>query len=131
MDTVLRAYFDRQLEAVLDLLPQEVHDFLDESPLVVDDAPSPRVAREHGLDFRSDLCGLYWGVPLTEKSVDQPFDLPEVIFLFREGICRLAGCTRPGQREAELRRQIRITILHEVGHHYGLGEDDLRELGYD
>ena len=71
------------------------------------------------------LCGLHSGTPLTERSLDQLDELPETIHLYREGILAHAdGWDR-------VREEIRITVLHEIGHHFGLDEDDLAELGYE
>jgi predicted Zn-dependent protease with MMP-like domain len=86
------------------------------------------MVRRLGLRHRDDLCGLYTGVPLTDRSVN-PQIPTDVIHIFREGILRLAR-RRGRYDDDELRRQIRITILHEVGHHFGLTEKDLRDLGY-
>jgi predicted Zn-dependent protease with MMP-like domain len=123
--------FDRILEEVLDELPPRLHDLLEEVPLVVEDRPSPRVMREMGIRDRRDLCGLFTGVPLTERHVDDTTRMPDVITIFREGIWD-AAMNRRRRRvtDQSLKRQIRITVLHEIGHHFGLREADLRDLGY-
>lgn len=124
-----RARFDRLLEAVLDGLPDALHELLEEAPLVVDDLPEPVLLEELGLaDDPESLCGLHSGVPLTERSVEQPWNA-EVIHLFRVGILSEAGGA--GASDADLLREIRITLLHEIGHHFGLDEDDLAALGYE
>jgi predicted Zn-dependent protease with MMP-like domain len=73
---------------------------------------------------------LYTGIPLTQRSIDHSGVPSDVIHIFRQGI--LSQSRRPGGQvdAGELRRQIRFTILHEYGHHVGLTERDLRELGY-
>jgi predicted Zn-dependent protease with MMP-like domain len=126
----LRKYFDQQLEAVLAELPQRVHRLLDEVPLVVEDYPSREVMRRLGVRRRYQLCGLYTGIPLTQRSIDQSGVLSDVIHIFREGILELATDPDGTLQEPELRRQIRITVLHELGHHHGLNEQELRALGY-
>jgi predicted Zn-dependent protease with MMP-like domain len=112
-------------------MPDAVHRILDEVPLIVEDYPSAELMKEMGLRRRDDLCGLHDGIPLTEPEHRQWRTRPEGILIFRTGIMAMA--TDDGGRisRKELRRQIRITILHEVGHHYGLSEEDLKELGYD
>ena len=130
MQEELRNYFDEQLEAVLAELPRQVTDLLDETPLVVEDYPSREIMRRVGVRHRSHLCGLYTGIPLTERSVQHSGVLSDVIHVFREGVLGLATDRRGQMDEAELRRQIRITILHELGHLHGLDEDELEELGY-
>lgn len=56
--------------------------------------------------------------------------LPDVITIYREGILRASADRRGRISNDRLREQIRITILHELGHHHGMTEDDLEELGY-
>jgi predicted Zn-dependent protease with MMP-like domain len=130
VDDATRDFFDEQLEQVLDELPDEVHALLDEVPLYVEDYPSRDVLKKMGIRHRSQLCGLYTGIPLTERSINHSGVLSDVVQIYREGILTLATNRRGRVDEAELRRQIRITILHELGHHHGLTEEDLEELGY-
>ena len=125
-----RAYFDRQLEYVVGEMPPRVHELLREIPMYVDDYPSPQIMRRMRLRRPDQLCGLYTGVPLTQRSVELSGVLSDVIHIFRLGILSMATDRQSRLNEAELRRQIRITVLHELGHHHGLDEDDLEELGY-
>lgn len=134
-----RARFDQILERVIDALPPRVLKMLEETPVLVDDRPSRAMLEELGLDPRDDsLCGLHSGTPLTQRSVQQGHDLPETIHLFREGIVEEAGgWERRQEPDGEwlggvemVEREIRITLLHEIGHHYGLDEADLERLGY-
>jgi predicted Zn-dependent protease with MMP-like domain len=129
MNDRLRDYFDEHLEAVLAELPPQVQGLLDEVPMIVEDHPSRELMRKMGAG-RSELCGLHTGVALTDRSVEQSGIPSNAIFVFREGVLSLA--TGRGGRidENELRRQIRITILHELGHYHGLDEDELESLGY-
>lgn len=130
MNKAWRAFFDEQLECVLPDLPSRVRAILDEVPLVVEDYPSREVMRKMGVRHRADLCGLYTGIPLTQRRIEQSGVPSDVVNLYREGILEMS-CDEDGQiDEAELRKQIRITILHEIGHHHGLDEDELQELGY-
>jgi predicted Zn-dependent protease with MMP-like domain len=86
---------------------------------------------------------LHSGVGLTERSIEDPsswgadLGVPEHIHLFREGIAALAlenlgegSNWAHGRMEDELYEEIRVTLLHELGHHFGLEEDDLDQLGY-
>lgn len=130
MNSSERRHFDALLEQVIDDLPEVVMDVLDTVPLVVDDYPSRKLLRELGIGPGEVLCGLHDGVPLAERAQDGPVDMPDKITIFRAGIIdHAAGTGEP--TDEELRRQIRITILHEVGHHFGMTEEHLRELGYD
>jgi predicted Zn-dependent protease with MMP-like domain len=126
----LRTYFDEQLERVLPELPRQVRDFMNDVPLVVEDYPSPEIMRRMRVRHRSSLCGLYTGVPLTQRSINHSGVPSDVIHIYRQGI--MSQARRPGGSfdAVELQRQIRFTILHEYGHHVGLTERDLRELGY-
>ena len=69
------------------------------------------------------LFGLYTGVPLPERHGGEP-ELPDRIVIYRQPILR--SCSS----RAEAEREIQVTLLHEVGHYLGMGEDDLHRLGY-
>jgi predicted Zn-dependent protease with MMP-like domain len=125
----LRQLFDEQLELVLAELPELVKKLMNDVPMVVEDYPSDAIMRRARVRHRSHLCGLYTGIPLIHRSVEHSGVPSDVIHIFRLGI--LGQARRNGQIDtAELRKQIRKTILHEYGHHHGLTERDLRELGY-
>jgi len=130
MNTQLRNYFDEQLDWVLERVPQRVHELLDEVTMYVEDYPPRRVMQQHGVRHRDQLCGLYTGIPLTERHVEVSGVLSDAIYIYRQGIMSMATDRRGNVDEEELRHQIRITILHELAHHHGIGEDELRELGY-
>ena len=134
-----RDRFDDLLDEVVERLPPRVMDLLAEVPLIVDDEP-PRVIIDEVLsdlpegdtttadELRDELCGLHTGVPITERSVEEGIELPEEIRIFRRGIVAHAG----GWADEDIvYDEIRITVLHEIGHHFGLDEDDLAELGYE
>ncbi len=130
MDRRTRAWFDRQLEEVLASLPDRVKEMISAVPLYVEDYPSRKLARELGLRRRSELCGLFSGVPLHEKRLDEPtVMLPDRVTLFREGILAAAADRGPATEDA-VREEIRITLLHEYGHYYGMSEEELENYGY-
>ena len=141
MNRTERDRFDALLEGVIDSLPRRIRELLDEAPLIVDDQPSPQLLKELGIDPSEEnpLCGLHSGTPLTDRSVSQGDELPETIHLFRDGVLDEAGGWERWQDdegewwggEEQVREEIRITLLHEIGHHFGLDENDLTELGYD
>jgi predicted Zn-dependent protease with MMP-like domain len=118
------------LEEVLAELPPEIHKLIEEVPLHVEDYPSRDVLARTRVWRRDRLCGLYTGIPLGDRSVEQSGALPDVVTIYREGILASARDARGRIGKERLRREIRITILHELGHHHGLDEDDLRDLGY-
>lgn len=131
MDERFRQRFDERLERILEELPEWVLERLEETPVIVEDRPSAQLLRRFPLGRGEDLCGLFSGVPLTERSVDHGARAPDSIWLFREGITALAVDEAGRLDGAELDRQIRITLLHEIGHLHGLSEDDLTRLGYE
>lgn len=139
MNPKRRDRFDQLLERVLAELPEGIRALLEEVPVIVEDRPSEellaQLAAEEGEDPASwdpdELCGLHTGTAFTERSVESTHDLPSDIMLFREGIVAEAGGWEGEENDGEVLRQIRITLLHEIGHQFGLDEDDLRRLGYD
>ena len=124
-----RQRFDEVLDAVIAELPEHLHDLLEEVPLIVEDEPTRDLLVDVGLDpDHETLLGLHSGVALTERSVEAPAGgsgVPDHMMVFRGPILRSVG-----HSQNELERQVRITVLHEIGHHFGLDEDDLDALGY-
>lgn len=121
---VSKAQFGELVEAALRELPEEFADFLEEVPVEVWDRPSETQLRSAGVRKGGLLLGLYVGRPRTRRSVEDSGAMPDVIYIFQEPI--QAVCNT----EEELLRQVRVTVLHEIGHHFGLSEDDLTRLGY-
>lgn len=108
-------------ERTLKELPDEVRDRLGNVPILVEDAPSEELVRE-GVDPR--ILGLFTGTPLPEKSAleGQPA-APDAAILYLRNLA--AVC----QDEDELAEQVRITILHETAHFFGLEDEDLEKIG--
>ena len=105
-------------------LPRAFHDYLDGVAVDVEPMPGPWDLREADVDDPRDLLGLYHGVPLTERSVTETARMPDRIVIYQnniQAICR----TRH-----EIVDQVRTTALHEIGHHFGLGEEELDALGF-
>jgi predicted Zn-dependent protease with MMP-like domain len=131
-----RERFDALMDDVMESLPRRLRALLDEVPVVVLDQPDPDMLRDVGIDPADEgaidgLCGLHTGTALTQRSVAHSHDLPTVIHLFRRGIVSLAGGWQAPSADDEVYEEIRTTLLHEIGHHFGLDEDDLADLGYD
>ena len=106
--------FAALVEEVLAQLPESMLEDIDNVAIFVAEEP------EDG----SDLLGLYEGVDLTERD-DYGFgDLPDQITLFRLPLLRMCADVD------ELRREIQVTIVHEVAHHFGIDDDQLHELGW-
>jgi predicted Zn-dependent protease with MMP-like domain len=130
MDDDLRALFDENVEVVVAELPKQVKDFMEQVPLLVEDYPSKDVLRRTRIRNPANLLGLYTGIPLPHRSINHSGVMPDVIHIYRLGIMTHSR-KRDGELDpAGLRQQIRKTILHEYGHHVGLTERDLHDLGY-
>ncbi len=130
LDAATRDRFDTLLERVLDTLPQKLLTLLEEIPLIVEDAPSEQLMIEMDVEDPTDLCGLHDGIPLTEESVLHSGTMPSQITIYRAGLISGSLDESDCVDEEDLFKEIRITILHEIGHHFGLDEDELDTLGY-
>ncbi len=130
MNANTRRRFDEHLDWVLARMPPLIHELIERVPLHVEDYPSDEVMDNMNVEYLDDLCGLYTGIPIGEKSVTHSGVMPDVVTIYREGILSAAADRNGRITTKSLREQIRITILHELAHHHGLNEEDLRQLGY-
>ncbi len=118
------ATFRALVDEALDGLPARFLPYLEGLAVDVEPMPDEATLQSIGEDDPRSLLGLYEGTPLTERSVSQPAEWPERIVIYQRNIER--GC----RTRREIVRQVRTTVLHEIGHHFGLDEEDLEELGY-
>jgi predicted Zn-dependent protease with MMP-like domain len=117
--------FYELVERALEGLPPELAELLDNVAIVVDDWPELSTPPLEGRDDEDDtLYGLYEGVPLTERGAGYYGILPDRITIFRGPLER--DFSTPG----ELEEQVRVTVVHEVAHHFGLDEERIEELGW-
>jgi len=116
--------FARLVEQALSELPSEFSRHLETVPLEIRDRPTRQQLLDLGLDENELLLGLYHGRPLTERSVLDGPSPPDVIYIFQEDV-ELASDSEP-----DLIEQVRVTVLHEIGHHFGMSEEDLDRLGF-
>jgi predicted Zn-dependent protease with MMP-like domain len=119
-----KAEFAQLVEIALRDLPQQFAEFLEEVPIEIRTRPSRRQLHAVGLGDDDLLLGLYVGTNLADRSVEHSVRLPTVIFLFQEDIELVSD------NADQLKHEVRTTVLHEIGHHFGLDEDDLERLGY-
>jgi predicted Zn-dependent protease with MMP-like domain len=119
-----REDFESLVDEALSSLPEEVQRWLDNVAIVVADRPSPDQQARTGLGPGSLLFGLYEGVPKTRRGVTYGEVVPDKILIFQRPIEMV--CRTP----AQVRSQVRRTVLHEIGHHLGLDEDELEDSGY-
>lgn len=116
--------FARLVERALKDLPPQFAKALEEVTVEIRPRPTPKLLRSLGMEEDELLLGLHTGRPITERSIEDSGALPDQILIFQED-CELAT-----DSEDELVREVRITVLHELGHHFGLDEEDLDRLGY-
>src|SRR5215208_2670727 len=121
---VSKTKFARLVEQALAELPEEFAQFLEEVPVEIRERPTRAQLRQVGLVKDELLLGLYTGIPRTERSVEHSGRMPDVIYIFQE------DCELVSDSEQQLVDEVRTTVLHEIGHHFGLDEDDLERLGY-
>ena len=115
-----REEFERVVAKALDGLPPEVAAFLENVAVVVEDEPTEEDLVEAGLDPETDtLFGIYQGLALPDRGGSYGNVLPDRIVIYRRPL--LQEC----EDRNELIREIRDTVVHEIGHYFGLGEEDL------
>jgi predicted Zn-dependent protease with MMP-like domain len=113
--------FEELVADALDSIPAELGRHMENVAVVVEDWPTT----EQLAGRRGTLLGLYEGIDLTRRSpMSYGAVMPDRITIFRGPLCRLA------RDEADLARQIRVTVIHEVGHHFGIDDARLHELGW-
>ncbi|WP_428938252.1 metallopeptidase family protein [Fontivita pretiosa] len=123
---VSKSEFARLVQQALSELPPQFARFLEEVPVEIRDRPSPKLLRKLGMDQDDLLLGLYQGPSLMDRSEIEGRGTPTLnhILIFQEDIELVS------ESEQDLIREIRTTVLHELGHHFGMTERDLDELGY-
>ena len=105
--------FEEMVEAALDGLPADLGRPMRNVAVTVEHGTGP-----------PGLLGLYQGVPLTSRTSQYAGVLPDRITIYRQAICAIC------RSEDQVAGQVRRTVIHEIAHHFGIGDDRLRELGY-
>jgi len=129
-----RDRFEALIEEALADLPPPFAARLENIGVEVRARPSLRTLREMGLGREDTLLGLYQGVPHPERTHDYGNVMPDRIIIYREPILDEAEMVveeEGGDYEDAICRVVRETVLHEIGHHFGLSDDDLERLEYD
>jgi predicted Zn-dependent protease with MMP-like domain len=111
------------VDDALESLPAEFQGWLDNVAIVVGWQPTAEQLAQVGLGRRGQLFGLYVGVPRTHRGFTYGEVVPDKIIIFQHPIEQ--ACRTPDQ----VRDCVRRTVLHEIGHHFGLDEDQLRAAG--
>ena len=117
--------FDRIVQQAIGRIPEEIRRHLDNILITVQKRPAPEMLEEMGYPPDEALLGVYWGVPLNERTVGEPPLYPDTIFIFKEPLEEMC------ETREELEEEIEITVVHEVAHFLGMSEERLAELGYE
>ena len=107
--------FDKAVDAAIDQVPDELLQLIDNVVILVEDDPPAD---------EPDLLGLYDGVPITERDTSYGMVPPDSITLFRNPLKAVAAT------KAHLIDEITITVVHEIGHYFGIDDDELDEMGW-
>jgi predicted Zn-dependent protease with MMP-like domain len=118
-----RKQFEQLVQEAVAELPEEFRERLQNVVIIVDDTPSPEILGQVDLEDDDTLFGLYEGTPLTERGFGAPLQ-PDRIWIFQRPI------EEECDTEEEIRDEIKITIVHEVAHFFGLDDDYLEDIGY-
>jgi predicted Zn-dependent protease with MMP-like domain len=105
--------FEEMVAIALDSLPAELGRLMSNVAVTVEHNPGP-----------PGLLGLYEGIPLTSRTTQYAGVLPDRITIYRQAICAIC------RTEDEVAGEVRRTVIHEVGHHFGIDDDRLAELGW-
>jgi predicted Zn-dependent protease with MMP-like domain len=105
--------FEEMVATALDSLPPGLGELMRNVAVTVEHNPGP-----------PGLLGLYQGIPLTSRTSYYAGVLPDRITIYQVAICRICSS------EAEVAEQVRKTVIHEIAHHFGIGDERLRELGW-
>ena len=112
--------FEEVVAEALAEIPADLAARIDNVAVMVEDEPAREVLVELGMDPEEDLLfGLYEGVALPERGAAYANALPDRILIYRLPLLEACASRR------ELRREIRLTVIHELGHYFGLAEEDL------
>lgn len=121
---VSKGEFERLVAEALQELPAQFAEFMEQVPIEIRERPTRKQLRSVGLGGDELLLGLYVGTSLADRSVSHDLEWPNKIYLFQEDIELVSD------NSEQLKHEVRTTVLHEIGHHFGMDEDDLDALGY-
>jgi len=116
--------FQRYVAEAIESLPAEIKKMMENVAVTVALYPTEDQKRSVGLGPGRSLYGLYQGVPLTRRTSHYGMVPPDRITIF------MYPMVNHFPTPEGIRRQVRKTVLHEIGHHFGMSEDRLRALGY-
>jgi predicted Zn-dependent protease with MMP-like domain len=119
---VNRAAFERLVTRALGTIPERFRRAMANLAIVVEDEPAPDVLNEFGIEPPGTLLGLYQGTPLTERPWGFGNALPDRILLFQGPL------EREAENEMDLVAAIGETLIHEIGHYFGMSEEEIEQI---
>jgi predicted Zn-dependent protease with MMP-like domain len=117
-----RKEFERLVADALASIPRRFRDAMRNIAIVVDDEPSAALLAEMEIEPPDTLLGLYQGIPLTERRWDAGNDLPDRILIFQ------GPHERASDDDDDLAVAIAETLIHEIGHYFGMSEDEIEDV---
>jgi predicted Zn-dependent protease with MMP-like domain len=117
-----REQFERLAADAVARIPDKFREAMRNIAIIIDDLPDPEVLEQLGVEPPDTLLGLYEGVPLPERQWDHGNVLPDRIFLFRDPI------EEASETDDEVVVTIGETLIHEVGHYFGLSEEEIEDI---
>jgi predicted Zn-dependent protease with MMP-like domain len=117
-----REAFERLVAEAVTLIPVRFRTEMQNLALVVEDEPAADLLDEMGIDPPDTLYGLYQGTPLTERHWSQGNNLPDRITIYQRPI------EEDAEDDEDARDMIAETLIHEVGHYFGLSEEEIEEI---
>ncbi len=120
-----RGRFLKLVRRALAEVPDPFATWLENVDVLVEKRPTKRQRRELGLEPEETLFGVYEGVPQTERDSGYGMVLPDTITIFQEPL------EQTFRDDAELVEEVRLTVLHELAHFFGMSDEELHRLGLD
>ena len=117
-----RAAFERHVADALASIPRRFRDAMQNIAIVVEDEPPQELLQSMGIDPPDTLLGFYQGIPLTERSWGYGNTLPDRVLIFQGPHERVA------EDKSDLVVAIGETLIHEIGHYFGLSEEEIEEI---
>ena len=117
-----RAHFERLVADAVRLIPKRFRQEMQNLALIVEDEPSPQLLEDMDIEPPDSLYGLYHGTPLPERTSSYGNNLPDVITIFQRPI------EEDCDDDDEVRAVVGETLIHEVGHYFGLSEEEIEEI---
>ena len=118
----MQSEFEKLVEQAVQELPEKIRQKMENVAIVVEDRPSPEQLRKVGVRYGGILLGLYEGIPQVKWGRGFGGNLPDKITIFQESIERFAKTSEA------IKELVKNTVWHEVAHHFGFEEKEIREL---